>query len=95
MIEWRGCHTSEISSYHSFSLKSGYGHNTNKRAELLALWTLLYFAEAIGLPSLHIYGDSFDVINWENNKATLSSLDLGFWCENISRLKDSFHMLDF
>ena len=49
----------------------------------------------MGLPTLHIYGDSSVVVNWANNKATLSSLDLGYWCESISRLKDSFHRLEF
>ena len=84
-----------ISLTHTFNIKFGCGHNTNTRAELLALWILLYFAEAIGLLTLHIYGDSSVVINWANNKATLSSSDLGYWCESISRLKDSFHRLDF
>ena len=65
-----------INSIHSFSLKLGCGHNTNTRAELLALLVLLYFVEAIGLLSLHIYGVSSVVINWENNKASLSALDL-------------------
>ena len=49
-----------------------------------------FFAEAIGPPSLYIFGDSSVVINWANNKETMSCLDLGHWCDNIIRLKESF-----
>ena len=84
----------EIIQSHSFSLKLGCGSNTNSRVELLALWTLLFFAAEIGIPSLHIFGDSSVVINWENEKATLSGLELEGWCEKISSLKSSFHSLE-
>ena len=53
-----------ISHVHSFNLKLGCGHSTNTKDELLALWVLLYFAEAIGIPSLHIFGDSSIIIDW-------------------------------
>ena len=36
---------------------------SNSRAELLALWALLYFAAAISIPTLHVFGDSSVVIN--------------------------------
>ena len=76
-------------------MKLGYGLNTNTRAELLALWDLLLFADAIGLPFLHIFGDSVVVINWENNKSALSAINLVYWCTNISKLKDIFLFLVF
>ena len=63
--------------------------------ELLALWALLYFTVAIGIPTLHVFGDSFVVINWENDKAALSALDLVYWCDNITVLKSSFLSLEF
>ena len=65
----------EIIQSHSFNLKLGCGSNTNSRVELLALWTLLFFAAEIGIPSL-IFGDSSVVINWENEKSALSALEL-------------------
>ena len=52
-----------INPIHSFKIKLGCGNNTNTRAELLALWVLLYFVDGIGIPSLHVYGDSSIVIN--------------------------------
>ena len=56
----------------------------------MALWALLYFSTAIEIPKLHVYGDSYVIINWENDKATLSSLDLDCWCDNIMDLKAFF-----
>ena len=47
-----------ISRVHSFHIKLGCSVSTNMRAELLALWVLLYWDHALGLPSLHIFGDS-------------------------------------
>ena len=52
-----------ISSSHSLSFKLGCGPSTNTRAELLALWSLLYVAHKMGLPSMHIYGNSSVIIN--------------------------------
>ena len=34
------------------------------------------------------------VINWINNKASLSSLELDHWCEKIITLMEIFHRLD-
>ena len=65
-----------LSQSHSFSIKLGYGLSTNSRAELLALWALLYFVIAIGIPTLHVFVDSSVVINWENDKDAISALDL-------------------
>ena len=83
-----------ISSVHTFNIKLGWGHNTNTREELLALLALLLFSQDMGLPSLHIFGDSSVIINWANNKASLSSMELDHWCENIRHMIDSFLCLD-
>ena len=80
--------------FHTFNIKLGFGLSTNTREELQALWALLFFAQNMGLPSLHIFGDSSVIINWENNKASLSSLELDHWCENIRHMIDSFLCLD-
>ena len=65
-----------ISHSHFFQLKLGCGANTNMRVELLALWTLLKFVEAIGIRDLHIYGDSKVIISWANLVVGLLVLDL-------------------
>ena len=66
-----------LSNVHSLKFTLGCGQSTNTRAELLALWALLVVEKDMGLPSLHIFGDSFVIINWENNMASLDSLNLG------------------
>ena len=68
---------------------------SNTRAELLALWALLFFSKAIGLPKLQIYGDSLVIINWAKGISTLTSLDLKAWCENIKDLTTLFTSIDF
>ena len=73
----------------------GCGKRTNTREELLALWELLYFAVAIGLPTLHVCGDSSVIINWANDKESLSYLGLDYWCDDILELKASFLSLNF
>ena len=40
----------------------------------------------MGLPLKKIYGDSLVVINWENCKSDLSSIDLDHWCDNIRNM---------
>ena len=84
-----------ISQYHNFCLKMGCGHSTNTRAELLALWELLYFVVAFGLPSLNVRGYSFVIVNWTNDVAALPALDLDYWCDIINELKASFFSFDF
>ena len=73
----------------------GCGHNTNTKSKLLALWALLDLAKEIGIPTLHVYGDSSIIINRDNDKATLFSLYLDGWRDNITEMKAFFHTLDF
>ena len=84
----------EISHVHSFHIKLGCGPSTNMRAELLALWSLLYWEKMLGLPSLNIFGDSLVIINWENGKAASACLDLDNWCEAIRQMIRNFLSLD-
>ena len=65
-----------INSNHYFHIKLGYGGSTNTREKLLAMWALMHWATALGLPSLQIFGDSSVIINWALGKAALSCLAL-------------------
>ena len=73
----------------------GCGQSTNTRSELLALWALLVISKKIGLPFLHVRGDSTTIINWINGRVSLSALNLDAWCQNIRELESSFLHLDF
>ena len=44
------------------------------RAELLALWGLLFVADALGLLELSVYGGSKTIIDWVNDLVTLEVL---------------------
>ena len=52
-----------INSTYSIFVKLGCGLSTNTRAKLLALWSLLLVADKMGLPYMHVYGDSSVIIN--------------------------------
>ena len=82
-----------LSNDHHFCFKLGVGLSTNTRSELLALWTLLHYAKIMGLPHLHIHGDSAVIINWFNHRSTLSLLTLDGWCHFIRELEPHFIQL--
>ena len=71
----------------------GVGLSTNTRSELLALWTLLHCSKNMGLPSLHIHGDSAIIINYFNQISTLTLLTLDRWCHCIRELEPYFIQL--
>lgn len=48
--------------YYEISLGCGKGSNT--RAELLALWALLFFATLRNVNDLQIMGDSSAILDW-------------------------------
>ena len=52
-------------------------------------------AKDIGLPYLHIFGDSSVIINWARNESTLSIVNLEAWCLNIRQLISGFTFVDF
>ena len=59
------------------------------------MWALLHWAASLGLPSLHIFGDSSMIINWALGKAALTCLALDYWCEAIRKMIPNFLKLDF
>ena len=69
-----------INHDHYFCFKLGVGMSTNTISELLAISTLLYYAKSMGLPTLHMHGDSTVIINWFNRRCALSLLALDGWC---------------
>ena len=77
------------------SIKLGCGSSTYTRAELLALWASLYIAKDIGLPYLHIFGNSSVIINWAKGESTLDMVNLEAWCLNTGKLMSSFTLVDF
>ena len=79
-----------ISQSHHFHIVLGYGKSTNTRAEPMVLWALLHFSKEIGIPMLHMFGDSLVVIKWAQGRSSLATMDLEAWCMNIIELSASF-----
>ena len=84
-----------LNDHHLLAFKLGCGSSTNTRAELLALWASLRVTKDIGLPYLHIFGDSSVIINWEKQESTLDMVNLEAWCYNTIILMSSFTWVDF
>ena len=49
----------------------------------------------MGLPYLHIFGDSSVIINWEKGESTLDMVNLEAWCYNTRLFISSFTRVDF
>ena len=52
-----------INKDHYFNIRLGCGSCKNTRAELLALWGLLFVVDMMGLLELSVYGDSKTIID--------------------------------
>ena len=81
------------SHFLEFSLGVGYG--TNTKAELLSLWALLHTSHMMGIPLVHVFGDSQVIINWARGSTALSLPKLVHWCRETKLLASSFHGLSF
>ena len=73
-----------------YSIRLGCGHNTNSRAELLALFGLLYVSHDMGLPEIRVHGDSMMVIDWAKGKSKLNVTNLEHWCNRTADLVHGF-----
>ena len=72
-----------ISENHLLSFSVGCGNNTNTRAELLALWSVLRVCKMMGLPIQLILGDSMVIISWVKRLSALEIPSLKHWCDEI------------
>ena len=82
-----------VNDHLDFALGVGSGSNT--KAELLGLWALLHSSQMMGIPLVHIFGDSQVIINWAKGITALTPPDLFHWCRESQKLIRSFHDLAF
>jgi len=80
----------KIDRYHCFKAHMAIGSGTNIRAELLALWVMLFLCKKLELVDVHIAGDSKMVVDWFNQKAKLHVMTLQPWKDRINELVFSF-----
>lgn len=65
------------------------------KAEVMALWGLLWFARQLLLDSLWTIGDSKVLIDYMNQKVTINVNSIIQWMERIKTLKESFEEISF
>ena len=74
----------------TFKLRMDAGRGCNTKAELLALWGLLYFASLRMVPNLKILGDSKFIIDWMLEKHHIHVIELDHWMIQVKSLKAHF-----
>lgn len=83
----------KLASTHCFKAHMSIGVETNIRAELLALWTMLFLSKRLDLKDVYIVGDSKVVIDCFNDKVALNVLILQPWKEKVKNLGSSFSFI--
>lgn len=83
------------SPHNFFQLVRSIGEGTNIRADFLALWALLWFANYIGINSVLLMRNSKCIINWAMGKAALSSIYLEHWIDRVKKLIKVFEGISF
>lgn len=84
-----------VKSCHQIRLSMRAGGGTNMKAELLALWGLLWFALRQGIFNLCVFGDSKVVIEWAAGLVTLQARHPDHWTSRTRTLIDSFSFISF
>jgi ribonuclease HI len=77
----------------TYIIKMNCGSGTNTRAELLALWCILFFACYKKVTRLQLVGDSKVIIDWFTNENNLQVVSLHPWMTKIRELSRSFLQL--
>lgn len=80
----------KLSSILSYRLNMGARRGSDSRAELLALWGLLYFVIKINCLSITIYGDSGFIPNWASGKHSFHKMALHHWARQTKDLLTLF-----
>ena len=84
-----------LNESHSFKFALGLGNSTNTKAELVGLWALMLTSQMMGIPLLHVFGDSSVIIKWEKGSTALSPPERFHWCRETRKLFTCFPDLSF
>ena len=84
-----------LNESHSFEFALGVGSCSNTKAELVALWALLYVTLLMGIPKMNIFGDIVIIISWAKGINSLNPPAIGHWCLDTRRLISCFQHLSF
>jgi len=65
-----------ISKEHFFKIHYASSKESNMKAELAAMWTLLFYANLLNPRKVQVFGDSNFAIDWVNNKIQIQVVKL-------------------
>jgi ribonuclease HI len=65
-----------INANHHFEMHFSPGRGSNMKAELSAIWALIFLAISLNLRKLQIFGDSLVVVDWMNGKVQIQVASL-------------------
>lgn len=71
------------------------GTSSNMKAEVLALWGILWFDSQLYMVKIWIIGDSKVFIYYMNQKVSINLGSIAHWLERINTLKNSFSDITF
>jgi len=94
--EYGGCgFVLHLNCSHKFQGWLHLDHCTNNFSELVAVWSLLFWANRRNIKDIRIFGDSRLVIDWLNGKVNISNIFLEHWCLRIRELIALFGDIQF
>ena len=73
-----------------YILKFSIGLGTNTKAELLALWGLLFFAKEKEISLNMIFGDSKAIIDWAKSIHDIHIIEFHHWIRRTKDLINNF-----
>lgn len=76
-----------------YKIQWGGGKGTNIRAEMMALWGMLWFTNFLNIHTLNIFGDSQSIINHVLGKSFIQQTHLQGWLNNINYLMGTFQRI--
>ena len=79
----------------NYRLMLSIGPGSNTKAELLALWGLLYFAKIKEILPVTVFGDSEVIMDWARGSHDLHTIQLLHWIRRTKELIDFFQHSSF
>jgi ribonuclease HI len=76
-----------------YSIKMNCGSRTNTKGELLALWSILFFAHFKQVSYIQLVGDSKVIVDWFYLINNIHVINLHPWMSRIHELNENFHNL--
>jgi len=87
--------TLHLTNSHLYTFRAGLGMGSNNYAEIMALKLLIHFSVEKNIKRIHIFGDSFVIINWAKKIQIFHIMRLISILEEIHRMITFFVDISF